>query len=112
MDIKAASLFNEMQSMALKAGVSQPLEGLASVNKVANTQKSDFSALLKEAVDNVNGLQSNANDLRTRFDLGDRNVDLSDVMLASNKASLAFDATVQVRNKLVESYKQVMSMSI
>jgi len=112
MDIKAASLFNEMQMMAQKAGVNQPLEGVGSINKISEAQGADFSSLLKEAVDNVNGLQSQAGELRTRFDLGDRSVDLSDVMLASNKAGLAFDATIQVRNKLVESYKQIMSMPI
>lgn len=112
MDIKAASLFNEMQMMAHKAGVSQPLEGMQAVNQVKGAEKADFSALLKEAVDNVNGLQSQASELRTRFDLGDKSVDLSDVMLAANKSSLAFDATVQVRNKVIDSYKQIMSMSI
>ena len=44
--------------------------------------------------------------------MGDQNVSLSDVMIASNKSGLAFDATVQVRNKMVEAYKEVMSMPV
>jgi len=60
----------------------------------------------------VNGLQQNTGDLRTRFDQGDRSVSLSDVMIASQKSGVAFDATVQVRNKLIESYKEIMSMPV
>ena len=60
----------------------------------------------------MNGLQQNTGDLRTRFDQGDRSVSLSDVMIASQKSGVAFDATVQVRNKLIESYKEIMSMPV
>ena len=112
MDIKGASLFNEMQAMANKAGGIGSVESMPGLNKVQSTDQADFSSLLKEAVDNVNGLQMQSKELATRFDMGDRSIDLSDVMLASNKAGLAFDATIQVRNKLVEAYKQVMSMPI
>jgi flagellar hook-basal body complex protein FliE len=44
--------------------------------------------------------------------MGDPNVNLVDVMIASQKASVAFEATVQVRNKMVEAYQEVMRMSI
>lgn len=40
------------------------------------------------------------------------NVSLSDVMIARNKASVAFDATIQVRNKLVDAYKELMNMPV
>jgi flagellar hook-basal body complex protein FliE len=39
-------------------------------------------------------------------------VDITDVMVASQKASVAFQATVQVRNKVIEAYKDVMNMAI
>ena len=47
-----------------------------------------------------------------RFDPGDQDVSLSDVMIARNKSSVAFEATIQVRNKLVEAYKEVMTMPV
>jgi flagellar hook-basal body complex protein FliE len=78
----------------------------------SSSVNSDFGNLLKDAINNVNGLQSNANELRTRFDLGDRSVGIGDVMIAAQKSSVAFDATVQVRNKLVEAYKEIMSMPV
>lgn len=43
---------------------------------------------------------------------GDPNVSISDVMIASQKSSVAFQAATQVRNKLVEAYKDVMNMPI
>ncbi|KHF83124.1 flagellar hook-basal body protein FliE [Vibrio vulnificus] len=72
----------------------------------------DFSTLLNQAINNVNSLQKSSSDLQTRFDRGDADVSLSDVMIARNKSSVAFEATVQVRNKLVEAYKDLMNMPV
>ncbi|KUI98864.1 FliE [Vibrio sp. MEBiC08052] len=72
----------------------------------------DFGDLLNKAINNVNGLQQTSSNLQTRFDRGDEGVSLSDVMIARNKASVAFDATVQVRNKLVDAYKELMNMPV
>ena len=77
----------------------------------ANNQV-DFGDLMKNAVGQVNSLQQTSNQLKTGFEMGDPNIQLSDVMIASQKASVAFEATVQVRNKFVEAYQEVMRMSI
>jgi flagellar hook-basal body complex protein FliE len=60
----------------------------------------------------VNSLQKTSGDLQMRFDRGDEDVSLSDVMIARNKSSVAFEATIQVRNKLVEAYKELMNMPV
>ena len=65
----------------------------------------DFGSLLKASIDQVNSLQQNANNLADAFEKGDTEINLSEVMIASKKASLSFQATLQVRNKLVEAYK-------
>ncbi len=80
--------------------------------KQTETQASDFSSLFKQAVDGVNGMQQQAGKLKKAFELGEPGVDLPQVMVASQKASVAFSAMVQVRNKLVEAYKEVMSMPV
>lgn len=77
-----------------------------------NTSSVDFGDLMKNAVGQVNELQQTSNQLKTGFEMGDPNINLSDVMIASQKASVAFEATVQVRNKFVEAYQEVMRMSI
>jgi flagellar hook-basal body complex protein FliE len=63
-------------------------------------------------LDDVNGAQSKAKVMGERFALGDDSVNLSDVMIASQKASIAFQATVQVRNKLVSAYQDIMNMQV
>ncbi|MGD8109504.1 flagellar hook-basal body complex protein FliE [Vibrio sp. TRT 21S02] len=98
-------LQGEMQAMMLEAANSKPA---ATGQKVG----ADFGAMLNNAINNVNGLQKTSGNLQMRFDRGDENVSLSDVMIARNKSSVAFDATIQVRNKLVESYKELMNMPV
>lgn len=44
--------------------------------------------------------------------MGDSTVTLSDTVIAREKSGVAFEATVQVRNKLVEAYKEIMSMPV
>lgn len=105
MDINATNLLQEMQSLKVEAGNSLLSQPSQNVN-------SNFGNMLRQALDNVNELQGQANDLRTRFDMGDRSIDLSDVMIAGQKSSIAFEATVQVRNKVVEAYKTIMNMSV
>jgi flagellar hook-basal body complex protein FliE len=80
--------------------------------QINNSSQSDFSSLLKNAIDNVNGLQKNSNQLATAVEMGDPNVSLAQAMIAGQKSSIAFEATVQIRNKLVEAYKEVMSMPV
>ncbi|ELE1961027.1 flagellar hook-basal body complex protein FliE [Vibrio vulnificus] len=95
----------EMRAMMLEASnTTAPATGA----KIS----ADFSTLLNQAINNVNSLQKSSSDLQTRFDRGDADVSLSDVMIARNKSSVAFEATVQVRNKLVEAYKDLMNMPV
>ncbi len=78
----------------------------------SGTEAVNFTELMQSAVDNVNETQQAAGKLKTAFELGDPNVTLADAVIASQKASVAFEATLQVRNKLVKAYEEVMRMSI
>lgn len=71
-----------------------------------------FANMLNQAFENVNFLQNDSANKQTRFDLGDRSVTLSDVMLASQKSSISFEATIQIRNKMIEAYKTISQMQI
>jgi flagellar hook-basal body complex protein FliE len=84
----------------------------ASAQTVNNQTKVDFSEALKASLDHVNNSQSKAVELGKSFAMGDDSVNLSDVMVASQKASISFQATVQVRNKLVSAYHDIMNMQI
>ncbi|MCL1076630.1 flagellar hook-basal body complex protein FliE [Parashewanella spongiae] len=112
MQINANELLQEMQSIKGEITPSANLQSAGLIREVNNTSGSDFSELLSMAMGNINQLQSNSANLATRLEMGDTSVTLSDTVIAREKASVAFEATVQVRNKLVDAYKEIMNMTV
>ena len=92
--------------LALKGQVDKP----AGADKVRETP--GFGDMLTQAVDKVNDLQSTTGALRTAYEQGDPNVDITRVMIASQKSSVAFDGLTQVRNRVVKAYEDIMNMPI
>jgi len=78
----------------------------------ALSQPSEFANLMRNSVDHIAGMQNQATALADAYQAGDKSVDLTKVMLEVQKASLAFRAMTEVRNKLVDAYQQVMNMSV
>ncbi|WP_018949572.1 MULTISPECIES: flagellar hook-basal body complex protein FliE [unclassified Thioalkalivibrio] len=72
----------------------------------------DFQNVLTESLRGVNQVQQQATDLQTRFELGDENVSLPQVMTAMSKSGIAFEATNQVRNRLLTAYQEIMRMQV
>lgn len=87
-------------------GAENPIQAEAPAGKV------DFATALKSSLDQVNSMQQQSRQLGQRFVMGDDKVSLSDVMIAMQKSSIAFQATVQVRNKLVSAYQDIMNMPV
>ncbi|MCB1785282.1 MAG: flagellar hook-basal body complex protein FliE [Chromatiaceae bacterium] len=82
------------------------------VPAVEQPTQDNFGDLLKRSIDAVNETQQQANSLRTAFEQGEEGLDLAQVMIAVQKSSLSFQAMVEVRNKLVDAYKDVMNMPV
>lgn len=72
----------------------------------------DFGDALKNAIEQVNAAQAQAKQMSEGFITGTSEANLQDVMIASQKASLSFQQMVQVRNKLVNAYQDIMNMSV
>ncbi len=90
-------------------------EAMASGKVVAtppSTAKADFSSVLKNALESVNTRQQDASRLATDFQLGVPGVALHDVMVAGQKANISLQASIQVRNRLVQAYQDVMNMPV
>lgn len=85
-------------------------EDIGQVEQTA--QPVDFAQVLKSTLDQVNDLQGNAKKMSQDFAMGDDSVNLSDVMIAMQKSSIAFQTSVQVRNKLVSAYRDIMTMQV
>lgn len=97
------------QMRIAKAQATGAAAGVAGAGEVPQTS---FQELLKRSIDSVNETQQTANTLRTSFEQGREGIDLAEVMIAAQKSSLSFQAMVEVRNKLVEAYKDVMNMPV
>ncbi|MBY0306077.1 MAG: flagellar hook-basal body complex protein FliE [Sphingomonas sp.] len=75
------------------------------------SETTSFGATLQGVLDGVNGAQNKASTLSSAYERGE-NVDIAKVMLARQEASIGFEATLQVRNKLLSAYKDIMSMPV
>jgi len=73
---------------------------------------SDFGSLLKTSVQAVNATQQQAETTATAWERGDSEVSLTQVMVSLQKADVSFKAMMEVRNKMVDAYQEVMRMSI
>jgi flagellar hook-basal body complex protein FliE len=114
-DLAISQVLAQMRELQSRIGGpggigSAPAGGLEGLQGPA--QGPDFATLLKGQLDGVATLQNQAKVLADAYESGDRSVDITKVMLEVNKASIAFHAITEVRNKLVDAYTQVMNMSV
>ena len=72
----------------------------------------NFGEMLETSLKSVNEAQQQASDLKIGFEYGTGDASLAQVMIASQKANLAFRAVTEVRNKLVTAYQDIMNMPV
>jgi len=72
----------------------------------------DFASVLKNSIEQVNQTQHQAEGLAANFAAGDSTANLHEVMIALQKADVSFKEMVQVRNKLVTAYQEVMNIQV
>jgi flagellar hook-basal body complex protein FliE len=103
-DINTSNLIDQMRQMIAQA------EGADLKVNVPGPES--FGTVFQQALNQVNELGQNADDLTKRFKLGDPNVSLADTMIATQKANLGFQGALTVRNKLVQAYQDIMNMPV
>lgn len=102
------SMLNQLRAAATRPqGLQSPIPAQAPA-----APKVNFADTLKASLDQVNNVQKKAEKIGEAFALGDDRVSLTETMVSMQKASIAFQATVQVRNKLVSAYHDVMNMQV
>ncbi len=104
--------------MQLRAQIlerNEALRGAATSGAAVPVQQpagpASFADTLETALKQVNGAQNNASELSAAYERGET-VDIAKVMLARQEASVGFEATLQVRNKLLTAYRDIMSMPV
>lgn len=100
------------QLRAAGAQASSPAGALAKSGETGKAAGADFSVALKSSLDQMNQAQMQAQRLGERFATGDSSVSLSDAMIAMQKSSIAMQQTIQVRNRLVSAYQEIMNMPV
>ena len=76
------------------------------------TAQTDFAKILQNSIEQVNQTQHQAETMAANFAAGDGNANLHEVMISLQKANVSFQEMVQVRNKLVTAYHDVMNMQV
>ena len=109
-DIQINQLLQQMRSMAAMA--EQGVPAVRHLDAGLQPGKSEFGQMLIDSINHVNQTQKAAAASAVAFETADSNVNLSDVMVAIQKASVSFQAMTQVRNNLVSAYKEVMNMPV
>jgi len=84
--------------------------GTSNLSSTAEVHK-NFSSFLKESIDQVNAAQVQSDVVTEKLVRGE-NVDLHTVMITSQKASIMMQTTIEIRNKAVEAYQEIMRMQV
>ena len=100
------SMITRMQALAAAAS-GKPIAGDSQAGNGV-----DFSAVLKNAIENVNTAQNGAQAKAQSFATGASDTSLEDVIVSLQKANLSLQGMIAVRNRLVDAYKEVTNMQV
>jgi flagellar hook-basal body complex protein FliE len=100
------------QIRALQAAQKGALAPLQAPGTPQAATGNSFASVLKQGLDKVNAQQVTASQLGDDFVRGKPGVELGAVMVEMQKASVAFRATTEVRNRFVAAYQEIMNMPI
>ncbi|MEQ1772155.1 MAG: flagellar hook-basal body complex protein FliE [Burkholderiales bacterium] len=98
----------QLRAAAARAGIS----GETTRAAAGGAASTDFAAVLKASLEHVSSTQQKASQIAKDFELGTPGANLPDVMVSIQKANISFQQTVQVRNRLVSAYHEIMNMQV
>ncbi len=108
-----------IRSFSKQGGIGGPeangvngLGNAANPNAVGKSGASEFANLIRQGLDSVNQTQQSAESMATAFEKGVPGVELPQVMIEMQKASVSFRAVTEVRNRLVSAYQEIMNMPV
>ena len=98
------------QALVLQPNVG-PHSKKSMIDRTLKETNNSFGATLNKAISDVNALQHEAGKAVEKMVVGE-NVDLHDVMIAVEKAKTSFDLLMEIRNKTIEAYREIMRMQV
>lgn len=104
------------QIRAIRSQTSGGLGGIERPSGLAGaagpTPKVSFASVLKNGLDEVNKIQNKASTTAVQFQRGAPGIDLPQVMMEMQKSSIAFRGAVEVRNRMISAYQDIMNMPV
>ncbi len=107
MSLEIDSVLAQIRSLSSQARVGAP-----QATAPEKSGPSEFATLLSKGIDSVNRTEQSAAKLSDAFQRGDPGVELPQVMLEMQKASVSFRALTEVRNRMVSAYQEIMNMQV
>lgn len=101
------SVVSQMQAIATQTRDIQPFN-----QNAMQPQATNFGDELERGVKKINEMQLNTTNISNRFTQGEPGIGINDVMVSMQKSSVALNMGVQVRNKLIAAYQNIMSINI
>lgn len=111
------SMLQTMRALQAQAGgdIQAPVApfapGVQGLQGPQGTGKAGFADLVKGAVSQVNDAQVTTRAKQAAYERGE-DIPLTDVVLSMQKSSLAFEATLQIRNKVLKAYEDILNMPV
>jgi flagellar hook-basal body complex protein FliE len=103
------SVLAQIRSLSAQA---RPGAAASPAGALQKSGPSEFATLLGKGIDQVNQTQLRAGQLSESFQRGEPGIELSQVMIESQKANVSFRALTEVRNRLVSAYQEIMNMQV
>jgi flagellar hook-basal body complex protein FliE len=103
--------FNFDQALA-RSGVVLPTQQRGAGKVESSGTQVGFSQALTNALKSVSQAQSQATEMQRQVQLDNPSVSLEETMVAMQKAQIGFQATLQVRNRMVQAYSDIMNMQV
>jgi flagellar hook-basal body complex protein FliE len=103
---------NEIDKVLSQIRSAQQTLGINKLNKSPKVENADFGSVLQRSVEGASNAQKLAQQLARDYETGNNGVQLHDAMIASQKASITFQAMVQIRNRVVAAYQDIMNMNV
>lgn len=102
--------------LRINSTTTNPLSGAGLARRATATEapasQEGFSTAFKSALQSVSASQNQANDLQREVQLENPAVSLEQTMVAIQKAQIGFQATLHVRNRMVQAYTDIMNMQV
>jgi flagellar hook-basal body complex protein FliE len=96
---------------SIKGSINTGMDIASAGKQTAGVKESGFADVLKESIEKVNSIQSEADQAIKGLSTGQVN-NIHETMIAIEKANLSFNMMVQVRNKLVSAYEEIMRTQV